>query len=161
MPGSGHRHACSLIRPHCRFVRHAGDCLLLPRQRARQSIDFRLALSGQGEYASGYYVDHLCYAPYLHAFAAWDGKVYLCCMTNGRIEPLGDLSRQSLKQVFLGEAFRDIRRSMLKTRLASCHACDMVVSENRALDRVLGVAPLAATGARGPTRDGRRLPLVP
>ncbi|HEY6722919.1 MAG TPA: radical SAM/SPASM domain-containing protein [Polyangiaceae bacterium] len=118
-----------------------------------------LALSRQGEYASGYYVDHLCYAPYLHAFAAWDGKVYLCCMTNGRIDALGDLSRQSLKEVFLGERFGEIRRSMLKARLASCHACDMVVSENRALDLALG--PAVAVAASPPSGAMRHLPLVP
>lgn len=121
--------------------------------------DQALALSRQGEYANGYYVDHLCYAPYLHAFAAWDGKVYLCCMTNGRIEALGDLSRQSLKEVFWGERFSEIRRSMLKARLASCHACDMVVSENRALDLALGSTPV---GPMRPTSGAlRHLPLVP
>ncbi|HEU5075104.1 MAG TPA: radical SAM/SPASM domain-containing protein [Polyangiaceae bacterium] len=136
-----------------------------------------LALSRQGEYASGYYVNHLCYAPYLHAFAAWDGKVYLCCMTNGRIEALGDLSQQSLKEVFWGEPFRDMRRSMLSARLRSCHACDMVVSENRALDLALRVAEPDGAALDGAALDGaaldlggapsslmppaRRLPLLP
>jgi len=122
--------------------------------------DRALTLSRQGEYASGYYVDHLCYAPYLHAFAAWDGKVYLCCMTNGRIEPLGDLSRQSLQEVFLGERFDEIRRSMLEARLASCHACDMVVTENRALDHALEMHPLGALNSAHSSGKPRRLPLV-
>jgi len=117
-----------------------------------------LALSRQGEYANGYYVDHLCFAPYLHAFAAWDGKVYLCCMTNGRIEALGDLSKQSLRDVFLGDRFQDLRRRMLEARLASCHACDMMLSDNRALDLALGLPP-PAPGAPAPT--ARRLPLLP
>lgn len=121
--------------------------------------DHALRLSRQGDYASGYYVDHLCYAPYLHAFAAWDGKVYLCCMTNGRIEALGDLSRQSLKEVFLGERFAEIRRSMLETRLASCHACDMAVDDNRALDLALET-PKPAASPLASAYAPRRLPLV-
>src|SRR5690606_28511814 len=103
-------------------------------------------------------IEHLCYAPYLHAFAAWDGKVYLCCMTNGRIEALGDLSRQSLKEVFLGERFSEIRRSMLRSRLASCHACDMVVSENRALEQALGPPPAPTSVSASPGL--RQLPLL-
>jgi len=125
--------------------------------------DHALTLSRQGDYASGYYVDHLCYAPYLHAFAAWDGKVYLCCMTNGRIEALGDLSHQSLKEVFWGERFQDIRRSMLQARLPSCHACDMVVTENRALDRALEATPLAPVPPANAAipAGARHLPLLP
>lgn len=120
--------------------------------------DGALELSREGDYANGYYIEHLCYAPYLHAFAAWDGKVYLCCMTNGRIEALGDLSRQSLKEVFLGERFSEIRRSMLRSRLASCHACDMVVPENRALEQALRPPPAPTSVSASPGL--RQLPLL-
>lgn len=116
-----------------------------------------LALSHQGDYANGYYLEHLCFAPYLHAFAAWDGKVYLCCMTNGRIEALGDLSQQSLKDVFLGERFQDMRRRMLEARLPSCHACDMMLSDNRELELALGLPPPAP---EAPAPTARRLPLL-
>ncbi len=90
-----------------------------------------------GDYAADFYRDHNCYAPYLHMFVAWDGKVYLCCMTNGRIEPLGDLSTQSVEEVFHGPGFAAIRAQMLQSRLPSCHACDMYLDENEALSRVL------------------------
>lgn len=100
--------------------------------------------SAQGRYAGGYYRDHLCYAPYTHMFVAWDGNVYLCCMTNGRIESLGNLGSESVRDVFLGERFEAIRRGMEAARLPSCHACDMFTSENRALERALGQEPAQA-----------------
>ncbi len=108
--------------------------------------------SVQGHYAADFYREHNCYAPYLHMFIAWDGKVYLCCMTNGRIDPLGDLSTQSVEDVFHGEAFAAIRAEMLQSRLPSCHACDMYLEENEALSRVL-------PGPSGPSGN-RRLPIV-
>ena len=104
--------------------------------------------SVQGRYAADFYRDHACYAPYLHMFVAWDGKVYLCCMTNGRIEPLGDLATQSVEQVFRGPGFARIRREMMRERLPACHACDMYLAENEALGQVLpgpvAPAPLRA-----------------
>ncbi len=93
--------------------------------------------SAQGHYAAGYYRDQPCYAPFLHLFVAWDGSVYPCCMTNGRIEPLGDLSRQSVAEVFQGEEFQRLRAHLLRERLATCHACDMYLEENRALAAAL------------------------
>ncbi|MCR9164272.1 MAG: radical SAM/SPASM domain-containing protein [Nannocystaceae bacterium] len=133
------------------------------RERYGMSMDTRLIYpfgrrsgavkaSVQGQYAADFYRDHACYAPYMHMFVAWDGKVYLCCMTNGRIEPLGDLSVQSVEEVFHGEAFANIRSQMLESRLPSCHACDMYLEENEALSRVLP----------GPSSvsSNRRLPVV-
>ncbi len=91
--------------------------------------------SVQGRYAGGYYQENLCIAPYMHMFIAWDGNVYLCCMTNGRIEPLGNLGSQSVREVFLGEKFQQIRAQMKEQRLASCHACDMFLDENHQLNQ--------------------------
>ncbi len=92
-----------------------------------------LAESASGGYAGGYYRDHLCYAPYLHLFVAWDGNVYLCCMTNGRMESLGNVSMSSLEAIYGGQKFQETRRAMESARLPSCHACDMFLAENKAL----------------------------
>jgi len=89
--------------------------------------------SAEGHYAAGYYRKRPCYAPYLHLFVAWDGLVYPCCMTNGRITPLGDLGHQSVAEVFHGERFQQLRARILRERLPACHACDMYLEENRSL----------------------------
>lgn len=121
----------------------------------------QLRESAEGNYAGGYYRDHVCYAPWLHMFVAWDGKVYLCCMTNGRIAPLGDLATDSVRAVFWGPAFAAAREQMRSERLAACHQCDMYLAENQLL---------ASVGHRGPGAEGlrrgdsggasRRLPVV-
>lgn len=111
------------------------DHLVHPFGRDKAAV----ASAADGRYAASYYGSAQCYAPFLHMFVAWDGKVYLCCMTNGRIEPLGDLSRQSAAEVFLGERYQRKRRQMLAARLPQCHACDMYLGENRALARSLQV----------------------
>jgi MoaA/NifB/PqqE/SkfB family radical SAM enzyme len=92
-----------------------------------------LSASAGGRYAATFYHSNPCYSPYLHLFVAWDGKVYLCCMTDGKIEPLGELATQSVREVFQGEAFASIRARMLRERLRECHRCDMVLAENRLL----------------------------
>ena len=114
--------------------------------------------SVEGRYAGGFYREHACYAPFLHIFVAWDGKVYLCCMTNGRIESLGDLQQLSVRDVFLGEAFAAMRRQMMHERLDACHACDMYTRENRVLAEVLADVPLPAMAASVLTRV--RLPVL-
>jgi radical SAM protein with 4Fe4S-binding SPASM domain len=109
-------------------------------------------LSSAGHYAGGYYRDHLCYAPYLHAFIAWDGNVYPCCMTNGRIDALGNVQASSIMSIFRGNEFSALRSRMQTCRLPSCHDCDMHLTENRVLDCVLvGTRVSAGTDECPPT----------
>lgn len=93
--------------------------------------------ASQGQYASTYYQRHACYAPYLHMFVAWDGCVYLCCMTNGRMKPLGNITHASVKDIFGGPRFQAVRATMMQARRPECHACDMYLHENRALATAL------------------------
>jgi MoaA/NifB/PqqE/SkfB family radical SAM enzyme len=97
----------------------------------------QLCEAAEGNYATGYYRSRPCYAPFLHLFVAWDGKVYPCCMTNGRVRPLGDLRAQSVGDVFGGDPYQRARAELLRERLPSCHACDMYLEENHALAQVL------------------------
>jgi MoaA/NifB/PqqE/SkfB family radical SAM enzyme len=142
------------LRLSKRLIRHYNDEIaprvVEARERAGYSLDplrvhpfgatdAEIAESAEGRYAARYYERAPCYAPFLHMFIAWDGKVYLCCMTNGRIEPLGDLARQSVAEVFCGEAFQRMRAQMLVERLPACHACDMYLPENATLGRALAV----------------------
>ncbi|MCB9714189.1 MAG: radical SAM protein [Myxococcales bacterium] len=128
------RHYNEQLAPEVERLRRAAGMSHEPARIypfGRGSDSIREAVSGR--YAGGYYQEHACYAPYLHMFVAWDGRVYLCCMTNGRIDPLGDLSTQSVREVFAGEAFQRIRAQMMEQRLPACHACDMFTEDNRRL----------------------------
>ena len=113
--------------------------------------DEDVRLSAQGLYARGYFARRPCLAPWLHAFFAWNGDAYLCCMTNGRMDALGNAGRQSVREIFAGEPYRAVRRRFLSGRhLASCHRCDLFLSENARLH--------AALDQRG---DGGRAVLEP
>jgi MoaA/NifB/PqqE/SkfB family radical SAM enzyme len=131
------------IAPRVRLERAAarmplGDRHVHPFGHTRTEI----GLSSAGQYAVGYYRAHPCYAPFLHAFVAWDGSVYPCCMTNGRVPPLGDLKHAGLGEVFRGEKFQALRRAVLRERLPVCDACDMWIEENRSLGAALERPPL-------------------
>jgi radical SAM protein with 4Fe4S-binding SPASM domain len=151
---NGHRLSRRLIDDYNQRI---APLVLEERSRAGLSTDERFVYpfgrgrhaegeSAAGNYAGGYYRDRLCYAPYTHLFVAWDGKVYLCCMTNEKIEPLGDLSVEHVADVFRGERFQAMRRRMERERLDACHRCDMFLDENRTLDAALRRLPLARSG---------------
>src|SRR5690606_15131624 len=53
----------------------------------------------RGLYARGYFERHLFFAPWLHTLIAWDGNVYLCCMTTERMAPLGNVGESSLDAI--------------------------------------------------------------
>lgn len=100
--------------------------------------DEEIRLSAAGLYARGAFTRRPCLAPWLHAFFAWNGDAYLCCMTNGRMEPLGNVGRQSVGEVFHGAAYQAVRRRFLAGRhLDSCHRCDLFLGENARLHAAL------------------------
>jgi len=97
-----------------------------------------LAASARGLYARGAFERRPCLAPWLHAFFAWDGETYLCCMTNGRMQSLGNVGRQSVREVFHGEGFAQVRREFLAGQAQpSCHRCDLFLPENARLHAAL------------------------
>jgi MoaA/NifB/PqqE/SkfB family radical SAM enzyme len=108
--------------------------------------------SAKGLYARGFFERRACLVPWLHAFFAWNGDTFLCCMTNGRMEPLGNVGVSSVGDVFRGEGYRRVREAFLAGRhLPSCHRCDLFLPENALLHAALdetGRAPRAfAEGA--------------
>ena len=110
----------------------------------------------KGLYARGFFNRRACLAPWLHAFFAWDGATYLCCMTNGRMESLGNVGRQSVREVFHGEGFARVRASFLAGRhLSTCHRCDLFLGENARLHDALG------RHRSGPEPEGEDLPTAP
>ena len=93
-----------------------------------------LAYAKLGRYARGAYERHACYAPWLHSFVAWNGDVFLCCMTAGDTTPLGNLRTSSVRDVLEGERYRRVRADMLAgRRLPHCHRCDLWPRENALL----------------------------
>ena len=103
--------------------------LLYPFGKTKEDVRF----SVDGRYARGFFEENLCYVPWLHMFVAWDGSVYPCCMTRGRVVPLGNLSEQSVEEVFYGDGYAELRKSFVKSRLPDCARCDNFLYENRLL----------------------------
>jgi MoaA/NifB/PqqE/SkfB family radical SAM enzyme len=100
-----------------------------------------LRQSAKGLYARGFFERRACLVPWLHAFFAWNGDAFLCCMTNGRMEPLGNLATQTVREVFQGPAYRRVREAFLAGRhLPSCHRCDLFLPENALLHAALDQA---------------------
>lgn len=107
--------------------------LVYPFGRSESDVSY----SAKGKYARGYFEQRTCYVPWMHIFVAWNGDVFLCCMARGKTEPLGNLRRNSVAEVFNGEPYRNIRRQFLTEMPRVCHRCDMFVSENRRIEELL------------------------
>ena len=115
--------------------------------------DAEVRLSARGLYARGAFAGRACLAPWLHTFFAWNGDAYLCCMTNGRMEPLGNVGRQRVGEVFVGEAYARIRREFAAGRhLPSCQRCDLFLRDNARLHAALD----EAREQRGAVGEGAR-----
>ena len=85
----------------------------------------------RGLYSLGHYEKMPCWAPWLHLFIGWDGECYLCCMTNGRMDSLGNVATLGVRGVFLGEAMAAVRQRFRAGKLeTSCSRCDMFLPEN-------------------------------
>ncbi len=91
-----------------------------------------------GLYSGGFYQKKPCLSPWTHLFLAWDGESYLCCMTNGRMESLGNVARKPVAEIFNGPAMEAVRRRFLALEHPqACARCDMVLDENRLLHQAL------------------------
>jgi MoaA/NifB/PqqE/SkfB family radical SAM enzyme len=131
------------------YNRHVAPRVLELRERYGFSTDSRLVypfgvtdeevkLSSKGLYSRGQFERQACLAPWLHTFFAWNGDAYLCCMTNGRMDPLGNVGTSSVREVFEGEGYRKIREQFRAGRhLGSCARCDLFLSENARLHAAL------------------------
>jgi len=92
-----------------------------------------LRQSAEVQYARGFYAEHLCFAPWLTTFIAWDGAVYPCCMARGKIPALGSIQETPLRELYTGEAYQAFRDELRDARLPLCHRCDNYLAENRLL----------------------------
>jgi radical SAM protein with 4Fe4S-binding SPASM domain len=100
--------------------------------------DSEVKLGRAGRYAFGYYNKFPCYAPWTHSLIDFNGLVYVCCMTRERIQPLGDLRKQSFKEIWEGAAYRQIRLNMHPPALKPCQRCDDFIGENKKIWEMIG-----------------------
>jgi MoaA/NifB/PqqE/SkfB family radical SAM enzyme len=92
----------------------------------------------RGLYARGLYQRSPCFAPWLHLFAAWDGQLYPCCMTNELCPPLGNVRDRPLAELWGADAYGQLRRRFAAgDPLRLCHRCDLFTRENVRLARAL------------------------
>ena len=95
-------------------------------------------LGRAGRYAFGYYNKFPCYAPWTHSLIDFNGLVYVCCMTREQIPPLGDVRKQSFKEIWEGDVYRRIRLNMHSPALKPCQRCDDFIEENKKIWETIG-----------------------
>ncbi len=94
-----------------------------------------------GRYACGYYHEHICYMPWLHAFIDPAGFVYPCCMTRGRMPSLGQWGVSTFGDILRGVRSSEVRMSMANGHpFKACQCCDDFLDENRAIAATYGGA---------------------
>jgi MoaA/NifB/PqqE/SkfB family radical SAM enzyme len=97
-----------------------------------------IRLGRAGRYAFGYYGKHPCYAPWTHSLIDFNGLIYVCCMTREQISPLGDLRKQSFKEIWEGAAYQSARQKMHPPSLKPCQRCDDFIVENKKIWEIVG-----------------------
>ena len=102
----------------------------------RDESEVRLGRAGR--YAFGFYEKHPCYAPWSHTLIDFNGNVYVCCMTREKIPPLGNIVHQSFKEVWEGDAYRQVRLKMHPPVLKPCQRCDDFIEENKKIWETIG-----------------------
>jgi radical SAM protein with 4Fe4S-binding SPASM domain len=117
------------------------------------------AYAVRGKYARGYFEQRTCYVPWMHVFVAWNGDVFLCCMARGKTDPLGNVRRNTIAEIYDDEPYRRIRRQFLTEMPKVCHRCDMFVKENEQIEQALGAAaPRVLRGGPGVDLRAHRVP---
>ncbi len=90
----------------------------------------------EGRYARNYYRHSPCFAPWTHALVDHRGLVSTCCMTPNK-PILGDLNQQSFHEIWHGPAFAALRNIRQTPLFDACLQCDMFLTNNRRLSRLL------------------------
>ena len=77
-----------------------------------------------------------CLLPFYHLYIRPDGKIGLCCVDALAKHTLGDVSTQSLKDIWYSEAYSNIREKIRKGRetLEVCRYCDSFGSNTKLYD---------------------------
>lgn len=123
--------ALQVIEARKRYGFSTASHITFPLGKKKAEIN----LAKEARYALGYYEDHLCFAPWLHTFISWNGDVFLCCMSRGRIPPLGNVRHESPEEIFRGARYNEVRNAIRQKRFEFCSRCDDFLEENRFLEQ--------------------------
>jgi radical SAM protein with 4Fe4S-binding SPASM domain len=68
-------------------------------------------------------INRPCYIPFYKLFIDWNGDILVCNNDWGRASNLGNVTKESIKDIWLGEKFSTYRTELLKGNRASCVPC--------------------------------------
>lgn len=85
--------------------------------RYRQQSDGRYSIKNK-------FVDH-CWKMWHSCVITWDGAVVPCCFDKDAEHKLGDVKRETFKQLWKGKKYRDFRASLIRSRseIEMCKNC--------------------------------------
>jgi len=67
--------------------------------------------------------EHFCMIPWIHLHAWPTGEAYPCCLGEGD-KPIGNLKQQTIREVWNGEQYREMRRNMMADKPSKeCTRC--------------------------------------
>jgi len=66
-----------------------------------------------------------CVRLWFNPVATWDGKVLPCCFDKDADHVMGDLNKESLRDIWMGEKFRNFRKALLtgREKIGICTNC--------------------------------------
>lgn len=71
------------------------------------------------------YLNNYCVRPFTQLYIAHDGRVVLCCQDWSFEEIMGDVTKNTIDEIWNGEKYRQFRTSLLnKERIGLCTKCD-------------------------------------
>ncbi|UCE13694.1 MAG: SPASM domain-containing protein, partial [Candidatus Heimdallarchaeota archaeon] len=94
-----------------------------------------------GDYALGYYKTHPCFAPFVHLFMMPEGEIFTCCIVDrSKQNCLGSVRYQSIKDIWYGSSFQNLRRRALIAPLYPiCDSCDHFLEINREIGNKIAI----------------------
>jgi MoaA/NifB/PqqE/SkfB family radical SAM enzyme len=99
-------------------------------------------------YTPGAPLDGRCLYPFLYARVSFSGKAYFCPFI--RVE-VGDLTKQSLEEVWTGERYVALRKKLVEEQLFPvCRRCckvELAAEPAMATENLVADAELSAIGA--------------
>lgn len=94
---------------------------LIPKQEKYA----RYRLNGHGTYSLKNKLDNNCWKMWHSCVVTWDGKVVPCCFDKDAHFVLGDLTKNSFKDIWFSEKYNDFRATLLQDRsqIEICKNC--------------------------------------